>query len=95
MVREGVWIYDGSVAQPVDIVALDFDFWFTIAEADGALEADEAPQAFGPDGWLYYHRFTRAGDRSEPTWVDSPGYATIDEAVVSAEARVPSPIVWS
>jgi hypothetical protein len=60
IVREGVWLYGGSVETPVDIVALDYDWHFNLGNEDGHLEPGEEPTPLGPDGWLYYARFRRA-----------------------------------
>ena len=95
VVRSGTWLYDSSIPRPVDIVALDFDFWFSIGEADGTLELGEAAQPLGPDACLYYVRFQRAGDQATPTWVDSGGYISLTEAESFAQAKSPSPITWA
>ncbi len=92
IVRSGVWLYDGSVETPVDIVAFEFDWWHRLA-ADDAPEQDE-PKPVGPDGLLYYVRFKHAGDAAVPTWVDSAGHDTVDEAMRTAATKAPSPIVW-
>jgi hypothetical protein len=93
--RSGTWVYDGTVRLPVDLVALAYDYWFEFAKADGTLDPGEAPQPLGPDGCLYYLRFRKAGDLATPTWVDSQGCRTIEEATTIAEARAPSPIAWA
>ena len=95
IVRTGTWLYDGTVARPVDIVALDFDWWYQLAEADGDLEPDEKPIEPDAQGWIYYVRFKRASDTSEPTWVDSFGDRTIEEAMSAAQAKVQAPIQWN
>lgn len=94
IVKSGVWRYDGSVDESVDIVALDFDFWHEIAKADGTLEEGEEPQHLSVEGQLYYVRFVHAGELAEPTWVDSVGHQSIADALVCAEGRVPEPIRW-
>lgn len=94
IVRRGTWLYDGQVRRPVDIVALDHDFWFSLGEADDSLEPGEQPQVLGPDGYLYYVRFQKAGDPTSPTWVDSGGFESIAEAKALAETTAPSPIRW-
>lgn len=94
IVRSGTWLYDGTAPRPVDIVALEFDFWYEIGRSDGHLEHGETPQPLGPDGCLYYVRFQHAGDSTTPTWVDGSGYASLAEAVEAAEASAPGPIRW-
>jgi hypothetical protein len=47
--------YDGSVPTVVRVVKLDYDFWFTIGEANGDLEAGEQP-SLNDDGFLFYVR---------------------------------------
>lgn len=93
--RSGTWIYAEEVAMPVDIVGLPYDFWFELGLADEQLEPGETAQPIGDDGLLYYVRFRHAGETDEPTWPDSIGHDTIDAAIRSAEARVPSQIVWA
>ena len=48
----GSWLYDGTTQRPVDIVALDYDHWFAIGEADDALAPADTAQPLGPDGCL-------------------------------------------
>ena len=95
IVRSGRWLYDGAVSQPVDIVGLGYDFWYEIGRADDQLEPGERPQPLDADGLLYYLRFRQAGDTETPTWVDSPGYSTIEQAMSAAQEKAPSDITWS
>jgi hypothetical protein len=94
IVRTGTWVYDDASRQKVDVVALDYDFWFAIGEADDALEPGEQAMPLGPDGCLYYVRFQHAGDRTTPTWVDSGGCESLEEAMAFAEGRTSSAIEW-
>ena len=95
IVRTGTWLYDGSVERAVDVIALQYDWWHSLAEADGQLEEGEMPLPLGPDGCLYYVRFQRALDRSQPTWVDSRGDRELSGAMASAEAKVVGGIRWN
>lgn len=79
---------------PVDIVALDYDWWYAMAEADGQLAPDEVPARSGAEGWLYYVRFTDAGNTRDVVSVDSMGYATISAAVRYAASKVRGTIRW-
>lgn len=94
IVRSGMWLYDGSVEKPVDVVAFDFDWWHEFARADGSLEAGDEARPLGPDGFLYYVRFRRAGDLGTPTWVDSYGHDTAEAAMDAAAQKAPTQIVW-
>jgi hypothetical protein len=94
IVKSGRWLYDSKVEKPVDIVGLDYDFWYEIARVDGNLEEGEEPVARDEDGLIYYVRFASAGDTTTPTWPDSVGYSTIAEAMASAESRCPSLVTW-
>ena len=89
-----MWLYDEIAPTLVDIVALDYDFWFNLAQADDTLDPDEEPTPLGSQGFLYYARFKHAGDIEEPTWVESPGRATVQEAMRDAEAKTAGPIKW-
>lgn len=94
IVKSGRWIYAEAANRPVDIVGLPYDFWFELAKADDQLDPDETPTKPGQDGPLFYVRFTHAGETSTPTWPDSNGYPTLDAAIVAAEGRVPTAIIW-
>lgn len=94
IVKTGTWLYDGSVQTPVDIIALDYDWWYSLTEADGLLDPDEQPEAMGPDGCLYYVRFRKALQLAESTWIDSPGHATLAEAMRYAESIIVGGITW-
>lgn len=74
ILKRGVWLYDGSVEKSVDIISLSYDWWYSMAEADGMLEVGEEPESLNARGTLYYVRFQRAGETEEPTWVDSQGF---------------------
>jgi hypothetical protein len=95
IVCTGQWLYDDSVAQPVDIVSLEYDFWYEIGRADGALDDGEEPVPLGPGGVLFYVRFSKAGSTDSPTWVDSGAYESIEEAQEDAQSRATSPIKWA
>lgn len=95
IVRSGTWMYDDCVAMPVDIVGLDFDFWYEIGKADNDLEPGEEPGPFSAEGFLYYARFRHAGEYSLPTWVESLGHRTIDAAMNDAVAKVPGEVLWT
>ncbi|GAB2724617.1 hypothetical protein ACX801_15125 [Arthrobacter bambusae] len=88
-------MYAGEVAKPVDVVGLPYDFWYELARVDEQLEPGETALPLSDEGLLFYVRFRHAGESAEPTWPDSAGFETIDAAIRSAEARVPSPIVWT
>lgn len=65
--RTGIWLYDGTVEKSVDIIALEFGWWYSLAFEDGQLEDGEEQIPLGPDCCLYYARFQRALDTNEPT----------------------------
>ncbi|WP_028050290.1 hypothetical protein [Cellulomonas sp. URHD0024] len=95
IVRSGRWLYDDTVEKPVDIVGLPYDFWFELGKADEQLEPGETPTTPGECGLLFYVRVRHAGETSTPTWPDSAGYATINEAMHAAEGRAPTAIIWN
>jgi hypothetical protein len=80
---------------PVDIVSLDYDFWYELGKADDQLEPGEVPQRMNENGVLYYCRFRRAGENTTPTWPDSAGYPDIERAMLAAQEQSPSPITWT
>ena len=77
---------------PVEIVRLDYDVWYALGKADGALEPGEQPQT-NADGHVFYVRFrtTTDGDRF---WPDSTGFLSVEEAKRVAETRLPSLVMW-
>jgi hypothetical protein len=87
VVAHGTWLYDGAAPQPVRIVALAFDYWYALGEADDQLEPNEKPAPLGPDGVLYYASFGEGR-------VDSSGCTTIADAKAAAQERLGSPIRW-
>ena len=50
VVREGTWLYDGSVSCRVRIVRRDWDYYH-----ENAYDTD--PSDLGADGWAYYAEF--------------------------------------
>lgn len=50
LVRSGHWLYDGTVPMPVNIVGLDFDFWYDIAREEAMLDDGEVPLEPGAEG---------------------------------------------
>jgi hypothetical protein len=92
MVREGRWLYDGSVYRPVFVVRLDHDFWYEIGRADDRLEPGEQ-QKLNDEGFQYYVCF-RSHPTQHPGWVDSQGFDTAEAASRWAEQQVPDGIEW-
>lgn len=84
-VAVGQWKYDGTVDQAVRVVGLSFDYFYSLAEADGQLEPGEKPEPMGPDGLLYYVVFAH---------VDSPGFPTVLQAKGYAQSKVQSEVRW-
>lgn len=82
----------GGIA--VDVVALDYDWWHSLAEADGQLEPSEQPMPLGPDGWIYYGRLKDVGKPDEPTWPDTFGHHSPDEAAAALEAKLEMVFRW-
>ena len=80
---------------PVDVVGLDYDWGYELDRADGQLEPGQPPEPLGDDGMLYYGRFKHALGLAEPTWPDTPGYRTADEAMRCAESKVVGGIRWT
>ncbi len=85
-VATGVWQYDGHLDEAVRVVALPFDYWHAMAEADQQLEPGEEPEPKGDGGLLYYAYFTQ---------IDGPGFPTIIQAKGFAQSKVRSEIRWN
>jgi hypothetical protein len=84
-VATGKWQYGGSGQMPVRIIALAFDYWYAVAEADQQLAEGERPEPLGEDGLLYYAHFSQ---------VDGPAYRTVIQAKGFAQSKVQSEIRW-
>ncbi len=82
----GSWVYDDPSTLPARVIALRFDYWHSLAEADGDLEEDEKPEPFGPEGLLYYAYLGQ---------IRGPGFPTILQAKGYAQSLVRHPIAWS
>jgi hypothetical protein len=93
VVATGTWTYGGSAEAPVWIVRADFDFWYEIAAADGALEPGERP-ALNEDGVSYYVAFHQPPEDGG-FWPNSGGFGTVEEAQRDAERQVLTAIRWS
>jgi hypothetical protein len=94
IVESGTWMYADSVKKTVDIISLDYDWWFELSKADDTLVANEKPEPLNSQGVLYYVRFIHATKNEEPTWPDSAGYQHIAEAKKEAESKLPSKVEW-
>ncbi len=94
IVKVGTWIYGGSVETPVDIISLDCDWGYELDKVEGHLAPDDQPTPMGPDGCLYYVRFQHALTPPTPTWPDSIGFATVEEAMRCAEGKVKGGVRW-
>ena len=53
IIREGTWLYDGSVEMTVLLAELEYDPWYELAKHDEFLEEDESPD-LNADGKCYY-----------------------------------------
>ena len=94
IIRSGIWLYDSTVEKPVDVIALDYDWWYAMAAEEGGLEPGEEPGPFDDAGLIYYVRFRYAGQTDQAHWVDSGGFTTIADAVNEAESKVRGTIKW-
>lgn len=93
IVRQGRWLYDGTVFQPVTIVRLNYDFWYEIVRADGLGEPGDEPE-LNAEGFQYYLCF-QSDPTAHPGWVDSVGFDSVEAASQWANSKVPSPIEWA
>jgi hypothetical protein len=95
IIRTGHWLYGGSVPMPVDIIGLDYDWYYeSSSKGAGILEDDDRPIPLDSSGLIYYARFRKAGETAEPTWVDTVGDATPEDAMLAAESKIPAGIIW-
>jgi len=77
-----------------DIIALDYDWWHSLAETDDQLEPGEEPMPLNAQGVIYYGRFKQALQEAEPTWPDTFGHASIAEAQHALELKIGKKIRW-
>ncbi|MCP2289844.1 hypothetical protein ACFYT3_27095 [Nocardia amikacinitolerans] len=91
IVATGSWLY-ADVVMPVFVVRLDYDFWYEVAREEGTLSADEEP-FLDSAGHAYYVSF-KVLRNDASFWPDSGPHRSLDEARITAESRVSSPITW-
>jgi hypothetical protein len=105
--REGIWLYDGTIATPVRIIALNWDYGHEP-------EYDPDPPLLDVDGWAYYVQFG-LHERNPPAlshddqgaFVETARLLELDRfqhprggslsvagAVAQAEAAAPGGIQW-
>lgn len=94
VVATGTWLYDGVAQLDVLVVEADYDFWFSLGEADGELDSGEAP-VLNSEGHVYYVRYRPGWRPAMPFWPDSAGFMSIANAKTAAEAKLLSPVTWS
>jgi hypothetical protein len=88
-VKQGLRIQGDGQHMSVQIIGLDYDFWYEERQARGALPPGAEPLPLGPDGLLYYVCFREPGDRIvESPRVDTEAFATVEEATDEAESLV-------
>jgi hypothetical protein len=78
----------------VDIIALDYDWWHSLAAADGQLEPGEEAMPLGADGFVYYGRIKEALKSQEPTWPDTFGHVTAAAAMQALALKLGKAIRW-
>ncbi|MEL7044649.1 MAG: hypothetical protein AAGL66_06470 [Pseudomonadota bacterium] len=93
IVKSGEWLFEGELELPVDIVVLNYDWYYENEKGDGVLRKGAAPVPPGPDGLLYHVRFQEAGEVDE-LWIDGGCYSTLEEALDGAQWKAPSTIKW-
>ena len=91
IVRKGKWLYGGTAYLPVQIFAIDYDYYYEIAKADDQLKEGEQPELNENGeqymiGW-YEGPFSTFGSREY-------GGLTLDEAITAAEDKVQQKIIW-
>ena len=59
-VLRGMWLYDQAVWRPVQLFAINYDYWYEITKADGDLEEGEQPK-FNESGEQYMIAWTDCG----------------------------------
>jgi hypothetical protein len=94
IIRAGHWLYDGTVKMPVDVIGLDYDWYFESDKGAFGAENAEQPMPLDDEGLIYYVRFRSAGKSDEPTCVDTAGHVTPEEAMLAAESKIPTGIIW-
>ena len=92
VVAEGAWTYGGSTRKRVWIVEADYDFWYEVAAAEGALEPAEQPD-LNADGVTYYYAFEAPAEGR--FWPDGGGFKVRQDAQRAAEAHLPSAVEWN
>jgi hypothetical protein len=94
IIRSGRWLYGGTVEMPVDVIGLDYDWYLESDKGAFGAEDGDQPMPLDREGFIYYVRFRMAGEIVEPTWVDTAGHSTPEEAMLAAESKILAGIVW-
>ena len=84
IVCEGTWVFPGEAPALVFVIEQNYDFW---------AEMDRREPELNADGLAYYVLFNRPAER--PWWVESPGFASVQEAMEWAGEIVTGPITWT
>jgi hypothetical protein len=92
IIRSGTWLYDGIIPTGVHIVCQNYDYWYSLGQADNNLETDEQP-TLNSDGVVYYVLFG-AVPAERPCGVRGSGFMSAEDAALWAATQVPSPIQW-
>jgi hypothetical protein len=84
VVKQGTWLYDGTVPMPVWIIVQNWDFFYE----EGF---DEDPPDLNADGEVYYPVFRTGYYGYEP---GSHSCMSLDDAVEVAEKIIQGGIAW-
>jgi len=87
-VAEGICVYGGVSEYPIYVIEQNYDYFYSMAEADGTLEDGESP-CLNAEGKVYYLFFGELPE-SRPYAVSSMGaFTSLAEAKSWASANLP------
>jgi len=91
-VLRGMWLYDQAAWRPVQLFAINYDYWYEITKADGDLEEGEQPK-LNESGEQYMIAWTDCGYFDSYMQLKFGGL-TLKSAIETAEELAGQKIRW-
>lgn len=89
-IRRGRWLYNGQLLKGVRILAINYDYWYEVEEADGLDMSDEEP-ALNEQGEMYMIEWMNASFTQRESF--SVGRLDLAETLVLVQSVVNQMII--
>jgi hypothetical protein len=90
-IQRGRWLYNGQILKGVRILAINYDYWYEVEEADGLDMSDEEP-ALNEQGEMYVIDWMNASFTQRESF--SVGHLDLAETLALAQSVVKQSIEW-